>query len=42
MEIEEDLWIPIILGHPFLATAAAMIDAKIGGFPFKWESKNLS
>lgn len=30
LEIEEDLQIPIILGHPFLATAGAIIDVKRG------------
>ncbi|XP_058003727.1 uncharacterized protein LOC110647809 [Hevea brasiliensis] len=31
LEIEEDVQIPIILGRPFLVTAGAIIDVKMGG-----------
>lgn len=35
MEIEEDSHVPIILGRPFLATTAAIIDMKNGKITFE-------
>ncbi|XP_056697771.1 uncharacterized protein [Spinacia oleracea] len=35
LDIDEDMHVPIILGHPFLATAGAIIDVKQGNITLK-------
>ncbi len=41
LKMEEDVQIPIILGRPFLATARAIIDVKIGQLTLKVEDEEV-